>query len=47
MIIIPDTHCRTFWKDAVRKKGETEKVIFLGDYLEPYTEQEGITVENK
>lgn len=43
MIIIPDIHGRTFWNDAVNKKGETEKVIFLGDYLEPYTHQEGIT----
>ena len=45
MIIIPDIHGRTFWKDAVSKKGETEKVIFLGDYLEPYTDREGITHE--
>lgn len=46
MIIIPDIHGRTFWKDAVSKEGETEKVIFLGDYLEPYTDQEGITHED-
>ena len=46
MIIIPDIHGRTFWKDAVSKKAETEKVIFLGDYLEPYTDREGITHED-
>ena len=46
MIIIPDIHGRTFWKDAVSKKDETEKVIFLGDYLEPYTSREGITHED-
>ena len=43
MIIIPDIHGRTFWKDAVSQTGENEKVIFLGDYLEPYTNIEGIT----
>lgn len=33
MIIIPDIHGRTFWKDVVK---EGEQVIFLGDYLDPY-----------
>jgi len=42
MIICADIHGRTFWKDAVAKKRENEKIIFLGDYLEPYP-QEGIT----
>ena len=46
MIIIPDIHGRTFWRDAVSMKGETEKVIFLGDYLEPYTDRERITHED-
>ena len=46
MIIIPDIHGRTFWNDAVTKKGENEKVIFLGDYLEPYTDRAGITHED-
>lgn len=34
MIIIPDIHGRVFWKDAVKDKNE--KVIFLGDYVDPY-----------
>ena len=42
MIICADIHGRTFWKDAIAKKRENEKIIFLGDYLEPYP-QEGIT----
>lgn len=42
MIIIPDIHGRKFWKDAV-KGNENELIIFLGDYLEPYTANEGIT----
>ena len=40
-IIIPDVHGRRFWKDAVRGH-EEEKIIFLGDYVDPYG-WEGIT----
>ena len=43
LLIIPDVHGRTFWKNAVEKyKDEVEKIIFLGDYLDRY-EDEGIT----
>ena len=42
MIIIPDIHGRTFWKEPVSKALETgENIIFLGDYVDPY-EYEGI-----
>lgn len=40
MIIIPDIHGRSFWKEAVLGH-EDEKIIFLGDYTDPYT-YEGI-----
>lgn len=40
MIIIPDIHGRLFWKEAV-KGHENEKIIFLGDYTDPYP-HEGI-----
>lgn len=43
-IVIPDVHGRKFWRDAVNGK-EKEKIIFLGDYLDPY-EQDGITSED-
>ena len=43
-IVIPDVHGRKFWRDAVKGK-ETERIIFLGDYLDPY-EEEGITPED-
>ena len=36
MIIIPDIHGRSFWKSAVAKAERGEKIIFLGDYLDPY-----------
>lgn len=43
ILIIPDIHGRTFWKDACSKwEG---KVIFLGDYLDPYS-SEGIHFED-
>ena len=35
IIIIPDVHGRTFWKEAVRDLTD-RSVIFLGDYLDPY-----------
>ena len=41
ILIIPDVHGRGFWKEAT-KNGKYEKVIFLGDYADPY-EDEGIT----
>lgn len=38
MIIIPDIHGRSFWKHAVEGH-ETEKIIFLGDYVDPYADE--------
>lgn len=35
-IIIPDVHGRSFWKEAVKEISENEKIIFLGDYVDPY-----------
>lgn len=42
--INPDIHGRSFWKDVIPRKDEFEKIIFLGDYLDPY-DFEGITKE--
>lgn len=44
MIVIPDIHGRTFWKSAV-KGNENEDIIFLGDYMDPYSKEEGISYE--
>ena len=41
ILIIPDVHGRTFWKSAL-ETGDYEKIVFLGDYTDPY-ETEGIT----
>ena len=43
VLIIPDVHGRTFWKDAIKGR-EDWKIIFLGDYLDPYC-YEGINYE--
>lgn len=42
ILIIPDVHGREFWKEAKDYPG---KIVFLGDYLDPYTYPEGITTE--
>ena len=48
LIIIPDVHGRTFWREAVEGIGdpghEEDKVVFLGDFTDPYW-QEGIYPE--
>lgn len=36
IIIVPDVHGRTFWKLAKEKINEIDRVVFLGDYLDPY-----------
>lgn len=49
VLIIPDVHGRTFWIDAISKFPIEEypnlQIIFLGDYLDPYTGYEPITKE--
>lgn len=37
ILVIPDVHGRTFWKDAVEKHtNDCDKIVFLGDYLDSY-----------
>lgn len=40
ILIVPDVHGRTFWRKAL--ESDCDKVVFLGDYLDPYS-YEGIT----
>lgn len=44
IIICPDVHGRKFWHKAKEMIDEVDKVVFLGDYLDPYN-HEGITFE--
>ena len=47
LIIIPDVHGRTFWREAVKFGIENNvRIVFLGDYLDPYSSMEGITPED-
>jgi len=43
IIIIPDVHCRDFFKKILQIKDK--KIVFLGDYLDPYS-PEGFSFEN-
>lgn len=37
LLVIPDVHGETFWKEPVLKYIEqVDRIIFLGDYLDPY-----------
>ena len=44
ILIVPDVHGRTFWHKAEEMINDVDKVVFLGDYLDPYSE-EGITFD--
>ena len=37
ILVVPDVHGRTFWKEPVGRLLESvDRVVFLGDYLDPY-----------
>ena len=43
ILVIPDVHGRTFWKEPANKYVESvDRVVFLGDYLDPYHEEAGL-----
>lgn len=39
LLVIPDIHGRTFWKEAMLESEECE-IVFLGDYLDPYPSED-------
>jgi len=39
MLIIPDTHGRHFWCKPVREALGHERIVFLGDYVDPYRDE--------
>lgn len=45
VLIVPDVHGRKFWHKAMEMIDEVDQVVFLGDYLDPYS-REGITFED-
>ena len=43
IIVVPDVHGRIFWKEPVNKYIDSvDKVVFLGDYLDPYNDEDGL-----
>lgn len=41
VLVIPDIHGETFWKEPVQKYiDQVDRIIFLGDYLDPYRQFE-------
>lgn len=43
ILVVPDVHGRIFWKEAVNKYiNLVDKIVFLGDYLDPYGDEEGL-----
>lgn len=42
ILVVPDIHGRKFWKEPCSNVDKYEKIVFLGDYVDPY-EYEGIT----
>lgn len=45
ILIVPDVHGRSFWHKAEELINDVNKVVFLGDYLDPYG-HEGITFDD-
>ena len=46
ILIVPDIHGRKFWKEPCSNVDKYEKIIFLGDYLDPYTWREDISKDD-
>lgn len=36
IIVNPDVHGRHFWEESAKLINEMDKIIFLGDYFDPY-----------
>ena len=44
ILMLPDIHGRDFWREPCKNIDDYDKVVFLGDYLDPY-DFEKISVE--
>ena len=45
ILVIPDIHGRTFWKEPIAHKKDFDHIVFLGDYFDPYP-NESITQQD-
>ncbi len=40
ILVVPDIHGRSFWREPVLKYlGSVDRIVFLGDYLDPYPDE--------
>lgn len=39
ILVIPDVHGRSFWREPIKEIDNFDKVIFLGDYMDPYGDE--------
>ena len=40
LLVIPDIHGETFWREPVQRYiDQVDKIVFLGDYLDPYRDE--------
>lgn len=46
VLVLPDIHGRLFWKEPCKDLNDYDKVVFLGDYFDPYRYGEDITEES-
>lgn len=45
ILVVPDIHGRIFWKEPVSRYMESvDRIVFLGDYLDPYKDDDGLAV---
>lgn len=44
ILIVPDVHGRAFWHRALELVDQVDQIVFLGDYLDPYS-HEGISFD--
>ena len=43
VLVVPDVHGRLFWKEPVKRHlEEVDRVVFLGDYLDPYADEDEV-----
>lgn len=40
VLFVPDVHGRPFWREAQDRVSEFDQIIFLGDYMDPYPEED-------
>lgn len=45
ILVLPDIHGRQFWRKPCENMEQYDRVVFLGDYLDPY-DFEGISIES-